>query len=838
MRRTGSAMPETAGPGACRDVVTSEEIPVFEFTERRSRWVLGVFAVLALVLGALSASLFDRVDGGGYTDQGSESSRALTVLREEFGQGSPNLVLLVRTEGSVDDPEATAAATALVANLHERDGITDVVSYWTTHQPALRSVDGKQGLIVASVLGSEREIDQRAAAVADELSGANGILQVQVGGFAMLMHETVEQSKTDIAKGEAIAFPLTLIALLFVFGGLVAASLPLLVAIVTVLMTMGALWLLTLFTPLAVTAANVATLLGLGLAIDYSLLIVNRYREELGGGVTPARAVAVTMRTAGRTVAFSALTVAVALAGLLFFPLLAIRSMGYAGIIVAALAALVSLTVLPAILLLLGTRIDKGQLGWWFLRAPRPAPGEGTWHKLATAVMRKPIPIGLTVTLLLLLLGAPFLGVKLGFPDERTLPASMTSRQVTEIVHRDFGESDQNTLVAVLPDSAYSASGLDAIAREFSDLDHVRRVDTATGSYAQGGLLAAPTAINERFRADRAAYLSIVPATTDSAALTTLVEQVRAVDVPSELLVGGIAAANADSLTAISDALPWALGFVIILMLIVLFLLTGSVVLPVLAVILSALSLTATFGALVWIFQDGHLSGLLGFTVTGELAATVPVMLFAAAFGLAMDYQVFLLSRIREEYDRTGKNDTAVALGLERVGRIVTAAAILISLVFLGFLASDITFMKAFGIGLPLAVIVDATLVRGFLLPAAMKVLGDANWYAPEFLRRLHDRIGLDEGGSKHDVLVRDPLGVTGRAVGASEAVTIIDPLARAEAARAEAARGEETAVVDPLARAEAAREEGTREEPARADEGTRTEDDLAAATGRRETAD
>ncbi|MFF2082661.1 MMPL family transporter [Nocardia sp. NPDC058176] len=789
---------------------------MFEFTERRSRWVLGVFAVLALVLGALSASLFDRVDGGGYTDQGSESSRALTVLREEFGQGSPNLVLLVQTESSVDDPEATAAATGLVANLREREGITDVVSYWTTHQPALRSVDGKQGLIVASVLGSEREIDQRAAAVADELSGANGSLQVRVGGFAMLMHETVEQSKTDIAKGEAIAFPLTLIALLFVFGGLVAASLPLLVAIVTVLMTMGALWLLTLFTPLAVTAANVATLLGLGLAIDYSLLIVNRYREELGAGVTPARAVAVTMRTAGRTVAFSALTVAVALAGLLFFPLLAIRSMGYAGIIVAGLAALVSLTVLPATLLLLGTRIDKGQLGWWFLRAPRPSPGEGTWHKLATAVMRKPIPIGLTVTLLLLLLGAPFLGVKLGFPDERTLPASMTSRQVTEIVHRDFGESDQNTLVAVLPESAYSASGLDAIAREFSDLDHVRRVDTATGSYAQGGLLAAPTAANERFRADRAAYLSIVPATTDSAALTGLVEQVRAVDVPSELLVGGVAAANADSLTAISDALPWALAFVIVLMLIVLFLLTGSVVLPVLAVILSALSLTATFGALVWIFQNGHLSGLLGFTVTGDLAATVPVMLFAAAFGLAMDYQVFLLSRIREEYDRTGKNETAVAHGLERIGRIVTAAAILISLVFLGFLASDITFMKAFGIGLPLAVIVDATLVRGFLLPAAMKILGDANWYAPDFLRRLHDRFGLDEGGprsSKHDVPVRDPLGVTGRP---TEEVTVVDPLARAEAARAEAAR----------------------EEAARADEGTRTEGDLATATGRRDTAD
>ena len=271
---------------------------MFEFTKRRSRWVLGVFAVLAVVLGALGATLFERVEGGGYTDPGSESSRALEVLREEFGQSPPNLLLLVQTESSVEDPDSTAAATALVANLQEREGVTDVASYWTTHQPALRSVDGKQGLIVASVLGSEREIDERVAAIADELSGTHGTLQVRAGGFAMLMHETVEQGKRDIAKGEAIAFPLTLLALLFVFGGLVAASLPLLVAFVTVLTTMGALWMLTLFTPLSVSATNVATLLGLGLAIDYSLLIVNRYRDELSENATVRPAVRRVVATA------------------------------------------------------------------------------------------------------------------------------------------------------------------------------------------------------------------------------------------------------------------------------------------------------------------------------------------------------------------------------------------------------------------------------------------------------------------------------------------------------------------------------------------------------------
>ncbi|GGK38782.1 MMPL family transporter [Nocardia camponoti] len=753
---------------------------MFVFTKRRSRWVLGVFAVLAVVLGTLGATLFERVEGGGYTDPGSASSRASQVLRDEFGQAPPNVVFHVDTESSVDDAKTVDAAKRITIDLAARTGVTHVVSYWTTPLPALRSVDGKQGLIVAGIVGTEREIDARASAIADEFAGQHGPLTVRVGGFAMLMHETVEQSKTDIAKGELVAFPLTLIALLFVFGGLVAASLPLLTAIVTVLATMGALWLLTLFTPLSVSATNVATLLGLGLAIDYSLLIVNRYRDELASGAPTARAVAITMRTAGRTVAFSAVTVAVALSGLLFFPLLAIRSMGYAGILVAVLAAVVALTVLPAALVLLDKRIDKGQLGWWFLRAPRPAPGEGAWHRLATAVMAKPIPIGLAVTALLLVLGTPFLGVHLGFPDERSLPESMNARQVTELVNRDFAASDQQALYAVLPESAYSATGLDAIARRLADLDNVRRVDTATGSYAQGGLVQTATAAHAQFRAPNAAYLTVVPEATDTDSLVTLVKEVRAVPTATPMLVGGIVAGNVDSVAAIENAVLPALAFVIAVMLVVLLLLTGSVVLPILAVILSALSLTATFGALVWIFQDGHLSRFLGFTATGELAATVPVMLFAAGFGLAMDYQVFLLARIREEYDRTGKNDVAVALGLERVGRIVTAAAILISVVFLGFLASDITFMKAFGIGLPLAVLVDATLVRGFLLPASMKLLGDTCWYTPEFVRRIQDRWGLDE---RHDVPVRDPLGMTtGRVV--------VDDHAAADALLASASAG------------------------------------------------
>ncbi|WP_218021666.1 MMPL family transporter [Nocardia harenae] len=715
---------------------------MFELTRRRARVLLVVFAALALGLGAFGSGLFDKVQGGGYSDPGSESARAATVLRDTFGEAAPNLVLLVETGSSVDDAAAAAAATTLARDLAAEPGVARVSSYWTDGKPAaLRSADGSKGLIVAGVLGTEPEVDARIGDLAERFGGAHDPVQVRVGGYAMLLRETVQQTEKDVVLGESIAFPVTLIALLFVFGGLVAAALPLVVAAVTVLLTVGALTAVASLTDVAATASNVATLLGLGLAIDYSLLLISRFRDELDGGAEPAAALAATMRSAGRTVAFSAVTVAIALAGLLFFPLVAVRSMGYAGLLVAALAAVVSLTVLPALLLLLGPRIDSGRL-----RPRRRATGaaaDGFWHRLATLVMRRPLPIGLAVAALLLLLGAPFLHVNLGFPDERALPGDMASRQIAETLAADFGITEQNGLFAVLPDSA---DGVGGYATALSELPDVRRVDTVTGSYAGGAQFAAPGPLHSGFGADGAAYLTIVPATDDPAALDRLVDEVRAVPAPSPVLIGGLAATNGDALASVTAALPWALGFVIVLMLVALFLLTGSVVLPVLALILSALSLTATFGALVWIFQDGHLSGLLDFTVTGDLPPTVPVMLFGVAFGLAMDYQVFLLSRIGEEYRRTGDSEAAVALGLERIGRIVTAAAVLISLVLLGFLASDITFMKAFGIGLPLAVLVDATLVRGFLLPAGMKLLGDRVWYAPGFLRRVHERFGFGEG--------------------------------------------------------------------------------------------
>ncbi|MBL1074492.1 MMPL family transporter [Nocardia sp. 2] len=714
---------------------------------RRHRLVLTVAAVLALLAGAAGMTLFDRLQGGGYFDPGAESTAASAALREHFAQGAPNLVLLVETGGSVDDAETTRAATALVDRLRGEADVSGVLSYWTSGKlPALRDKQGDTGLVVATILGDEMHIDDRIAALAPAFAGAHDGLDITVGGYAMMAHETVKQGEKDIIAGEAIAFPLTLIALLLVFGSLVGAALPLLIGTVTTMLTMGVLWLIAAVTDLGATASNVASLLGLGLAIDYSLLIVNRYREELAGGAEPREALRTTMSSAGRTVAFSALTVAAALSSMLFFPLLAVQSIGYAGIAVAVIAAVVSLTVLPAVLLLAGPRVQRSRFGRKGLSGTESrAVDEGFWHRLATMVMRRPVPVATITIVVLLALGLPFLQFNAGFPDYRSMPGDTSARQVAETLRTDFDAAELSGLFVVLPDSK---DGLGDYAAALSKLAGVRRVDTATGSYAAGALAIPQAAIHARFQNDSAAYLSVIPTEADPETVNGVVRAIRDTPAPTRALVGGVDAANLDAIAALTGKAPLALAYVLVLMLVLLFLLTGSVFVPVLALVLSALSLTATFGALVWIFQQGHLSGLLGFTVTGDISAVVPVMLFAIAFGLAMDYQVFLLARIREEYEHTGDPVGSVAVGLEKIGRIVTAAAILISIVFLGFLASDITFMKAFGIGLPLAVLADATLIRGFLLPAALRLGGRWTWWAPGPLRRLHDRIGIREGGS------------------------------------------------------------------------------------------
>lgn len=733
------------------------------FVVRKRLAVLVVGLLLAVVGGVASTTLFDKLTAGGFDDPKSESSRAITALDDRFGQGLPNLTLLVTSKGGVDDPSVTAAGTELTRKLGREPGVANVSSYWTTGKaPQLRGKSGHKALIMGTVTGDDTASQKRVAALADRYEGSRDGLEVKFGGYTKFQRELLEQGQKDATTGETVAIPITLVALVFIFGSAVAAALPLAVALVAMMLTMGLTWILASVTTVGSLAASVVTLLGLGLAIDYSLLMVSRYREELRSGLTPQDAIRATLTSAGRTVTFSALTVAVSSLAMAWFPLQAVRSMGYAGALTALLSGASSLIVLPALLALLGDRIEKGRV----FRRRRPATAatgpeatgpeaagrsveSGFWHRLATTVMRRPVPIVTIVTAFLLLLGAPFLGINLGMPDERVMPASSSARQVADTVRAEFDSSEQNALQVVAPEGGGDRAAVGAYAQRLSELPHVAAVRTATGAYAEGRQAAPPDQRYARFASGDAVYFSVVPESAspdDADDADRLVGEIRSTKAPFETLVGGAAATNHDAAAALEKWLPYALGTVLLTMLVLLFLVTGSVMLPFLALVLSALSLTATFGALVWVFQDGHLAGLFGdFTPTGNIAATIPVMLFGLAFGLAMDYQVFLLSRMREEYELTGSPTAAVAQGLERTGRIVTAAAVAISVVFLAFTVSGISLVKAYGVGLPLAVLMDATLIRGAVLPAAMRLGGRATWWAPAALRRLHDRYGLRE---------------------------------------------------------------------------------------------
>ncbi|GAB2899386.1 MMPL family transporter [Streptomyces mayteni] len=726
----------------------------------RRRAVLLVAVLLALVAGAFGSLGFDRLKAGGFDDPGSESGRAATELTERFGREDLDLALLVRAPDGVDDPAAAAAGAALTERLAAEPGISDVTSYWATGAPQLRGNDGESALIMASIDGDENEATQRLTDLQPDYEGASEGLTVEIGGAAMVNKELGELSVQDAVRGETIAFPVMLLVLVLIFGSLVAAALPLVIGAVTILLSVGLIWALSSFTSISILALNVVTLLGLGLAVDYSLLMVSRYREELAAGRDNGAAIRVMMLSAGRTVLFSAVTVAVTLACLAWFPLLALRSIAYSGVAVALLTALVTLTVLPALLAVLGPRVEKGRLP---LPRRTPAPtsdadlANGFWHRLSSFVMRRPVPIATLVAGGLLLLGVPFLSIEMGAADERVLPPSSSARQVAETLRADYDSGESQAINVVLPRAPEDLDAVAVYAAALTELPGVARVDTSTGSYVQGSQIAPPDALHQSFAAGGGIHLAVVPEPLPSAETQDLVHDVRALDAPTEALVGGPTAVAMDGIDAITDRLATAGLTLLVAMYVLLFLLTGSVLLPLLAMVLSSIGLTATFGALVWGFQDGHLAGLLDFTATGNVVGTVPILLFAIAFGLGMDYQVFLLSRIREEYEHSGDPTRAVAFGLERIGRIVTAAAATLSIVFLAFLVSDIVFLKALGIGLPLAVLMDATLIRGALLPATMRLGGAALWWLPAWLRPFHDRFGLHETSTPPPEPTREP---------------------------------------------------------------------------------
>jgi RND superfamily putative drug exporter len=612
--------------------------------------------------------------------------------------------------------------------------MADVQSYWSLDDvPVLRTGGGHAALLVGRITGSQDQVVRREPAIAAALAQARGPIRLQVGGFGPAFHEVNSVVEHDLLRAEAFAVPLTLLLLLFVFGSLVAAAMPLTIGGVAVIGTLLALRVLDGITPVSVFAVNLTTVLGLGLAIDYSLFVVSRFREELTAGRDVPDALEETLAHAGRTVAGSALTVAAAVSALLVFPLMFLRSFAYAGITVAMLAGFAALVVLPAALALIGHRINAFTV--WH-RSVRP-PADGLWSRMAGRVMRRPLAVLVAVTAVLLLVATPFLHLRLGYLDDRVLSPANAVRQVDDTLRSDFGQGQTDAIQVVAPHTDHAGAAAEAAyAARLSELPGVQRVDAASGVYFHGVHVPAPSAYEAQFTGAHGTWYSVIPSGNAlSASGTRLVQTIRHDRAPFPVLVGGLPAGLEDSTSVINHYLPLALLLVAGFTFLLLLLLFRSVFIPLKALALNALSLAAMFGAMVWIFQEGHLSGLLGFTPTGALVDTMPILMFCVAFGLSMDYEVFLVSRMKELHDRGEANDVAVSGGLQSTGRIITAAALLMSIVFFGLVTSDIAFMKLFAVGLTFAVLLDAFVIRGMLVPAAMKLAGEATWWAPRFLR-------------------------------------------------------------------------------------------------------
>ena len=714
-------------------------------------------ALLTVVLAAFGLPVAKELSPSGFQDPGSQSTRAAKLLTQKFGQGDVQMLIVVSSSDGIDSPKVRETGTGIVDRLADNPHVADVSSAWTSPPAAaadLVSRDRTAGLIVAGLTGTEAQQQTYAKEISDEVTGDSDGVTVQTGGTAMVNVQITEQSQRDLLVMESLAIPLSFLVLVWVFGGLLAAALPVAIGGMAIIGALAVLRLVTFGTDVSIFALNLATAMGLALAIDYTLLILSRYRDELAAGADRTAALKRTMTTAGRTVIFSATTVALSMSAMVLFPMHFLKSFAYAGVATVAFAAAAAIVVTPAALVMLGDRLDAldvRRLTRRILRRPEPQPipvQRRFWYRCAKAVMRRALPLGLAVVVLLLALGAPFLGVRWGFPDDRVLPQSASAHQVGDRLRDDFIQNSDTAVTVVVPDSdGLTSADVSAYAAELSRVPDVPAVSAPTGTFVDGVLTGPPSAPTGEN--DGSLFLTVAStAALFSDASETQLDRLHAVAGPGGRAVEmtGTAQINRDSVDAITSRLPLVLGVIAVIMFALLFLLTGSIVVPLKALALNVLSLTAAFGALVWIFQDGHLSGL-GTTPTGTLVANMPVLLFCIAFGLSMDYEVFLVSRIREFWLKTGQsdNDESVALGIAYTGRIITAAALIMSISFAALIAANVSFMRMFGLGLTLAVLVDATLVRMVLVPAFMRLMGGWNWWAPHWLQRVHQRLGFSE---------------------------------------------------------------------------------------------
>jgi uncharacterized membrane protein YdfJ with MMPL/SSD domain len=710
---------------------------------RRRRLTLVITLLFVAFAGAWGTGVFGTLSSGdNFTPPSSQSQREANVADQVFGRNDADVVVLYRSATmNVTDPAYRQAVTTALNSLPRAD-VAKVATYWSTGSPSLVSTDRHSTYAVLQLTGADDAArHQTYDAIKNDLTpaslAADGVT-ARVGGNVAMEVAINNEVTADIAKAEGFSMPVLLILLLVIFGSLAAASLPVAIGGVAILGSFTVLRLLTMATTVSIYSVNITTILGLGLGIDYGLFMVTRFREELHRQPTVEQAVARTVATAGRTVAVSGVTVAVALTSLMLFPEDFLRSMGYGGVATVAVDVLAALIVLPALLAVLGHRVNALRIRRSVQHPPRDE-SSGAWYRLARSVMRRPLVYVTVITIALLALGAPFLRISWGGTDARTLPAASTVRQVSETLDSQFPVNSTDPIEALITGPGSSA----ALA---SYLHRIDAIPGVTGTQVTGSK-------GDTIRVD----VGYTPAPVSSAA-RHIVTQIRALAPPriaprtspalssgATVLVGGTTAGLVDELASLGSVLPWMALLVCVSTFVLLFLAFGSVVLPLKAIVMNVLSLGATFGVVVWIFQWGHLSGLLRFTPTGSIDPTMPILMAAIIFGLSMDYEVFLLSRIRERYDQTGDNTVAVAAGLQRTGGVITSLALLLIIVVGAFSASGITFIKLMGVGMIVALLVDASVVRVLLVPATMRLLGRANWWAPRPLRRLYARYGFKE---------------------------------------------------------------------------------------------
>ena len=688
------------------------------FVARRRKGVFILFILGILVSGGLGSQAFSRFDSGGYSDPASDSAKVAEYLKDTFDAPNPSLVLAVQSKsGSVDDLEVVADAQALESQIRNEPDTDKVISYWSLgNSPFLKSKDGNSGLMFVYFKTTDfTETAKLGGNYQEKYDGKYRNLEVYVSGEAVFANAINGNIQEDLKVAEFISIPLTFLLLLLVFGALVASAMPLVIGITAIIGTFFVMYLLTLFTDVSIFVLNLTTGLGLGLGIDYALLIVNRFREELAKGLSKESAIVNTMKTAGKTVFYSGLTVVVTLISLMFFPLNFLKSMGYAGASVVALAVFGALIPLPALLVMLGEKVNKGRVR----RGALIQREDGRWAQVARFVMRKPITVVAGSLAILFLFISPIGNAKFGQVDTDQLPATDRAYISSKFIAEQFPGEEGNPIEIVFPNGSSQTAEISDFTTRLSSIDGIARMGE-------------PQVVGNAVRVEAVHLMK--PRTPAGQAL---IEEIRALPSPDGMLVGGFAADYADTQGAIADTLPIVFGWVVLIVLLLLFAFTGSLILPIKAVVLNFLSLAATIGVLWWVFGEGNLQSVVGdFILTGIIDTNMMVLVAIVAFGLSMDYEVFLLSRIKEEHDAGRSNTESVAIGLQKSARIITAAAFILAIVFAAFVTSGVTAIKLLGFGVAFAILLDATLIRALLVPALMRLFGERNWWAPKALKR------------------------------------------------------------------------------------------------------